>query len=234
MQDKRLSRVNSTQLALKTQLSFPVRIFANHEVPVEPAAVDELLSVLDTQTTLDRLGARTDLIEGGEWNVEAVIATPDFHKGAGIPIGTVIKTRGVILPQAIGNDINCGMRLHTTNLDASGVSRNLEGLETVARRLFFEGGRQIPMTGLDREALLKNGLSGIMARSPWDRLPGQWQTIVRSGCGPPNWIGWREEAHSRPSRQQSSKTGSGRPIPHPMTTKLDRSAVEIISSRFKE
>jgi hypothetical protein len=63
MQDKRLSRVNPTQLAVKANTSFPVRIFANDQVPVEPAAVDELLSVLDTQTTLDRLRARSGAIE---------------------------------------------------------------------------------------------------------------------------------------------------------------------------
>lgn len=42
--------------------------------------------------------------------------TPDFHKGAGIPIGTVLMTEGFVIPQAMGNDINCGMRLYTTDL----------------------------------------------------------------------------------------------------------------------
>jgi tRNA-splicing ligase RtcB len=35
------------------------------------------------------------------------------------------------------------------------------------------------MTGLDREALLKEGLAGLFAMSPWDRLTGQWQTLAR-------------------------------------------------------
>lgn len=107
--------------------------------------------------------------------------TPDFHKGAGVPIGTVLRTRGVVFPQAIGNDINCGMRLHATNLDAGEVSARLSGIEAKARHLFFEGGRQIPMTGLDREALLTGGLAGLCATAPWTRHAGQWRMIERLG-----------------------------------------------------
>jgi tRNA-splicing ligase RtcB len=172
MQDKRLRRIDSTTLCLSAETQFPVRIFANEHVAIESAAIDELLSVLASKDTLDRL-------HGADWSIEQVAVTPDFHKGAGISIGTVLKTKGVIFPQAIGNDINCGMRLHTTSLDAVSVSRNLDALETSARHLFFEGGRQIPMSGLDREALLKEGLAGLFAMSPWDRLTGQWQTLAR-------------------------------------------------------
>ena len=35
-----------------------------------------------------------------------------FHKGSGIPIGTTLRTRGVLVPQAVGTDVNCGMRVH--------------------------------------------------------------------------------------------------------------------------
>src|ERR1700693_1598945 len=167
MQDKRLLRIDSTQLRLRSQSLFPVRIFANDQVAVESIAVDELLSVLDSQTTLDRLNARLGAIGGREWGLEAAIVTPDFHKGAGVPIGTVLKTKNVIFPQAVGNDINCGMRLHTTDLDAVDVARNLGDWQAIARRLFFEGGRQIPMTGFDREVLLTRGLAGLFAVSPW-------------------------------------------------------------------
>lgn len=134
MQDKRLRRIDSTTLCLSAQTPFPVRIFANDRVAIESAAIDELLSVLAGRDTLDSL-------HGADWSIEQVAVTPDFHKGAGIPIGTVLKTKGVIFPRAIGNDINCGMRLHTTSLDAVSVSQNLDALETSARHLFFEGGR---------------------------------------------------------------------------------------------
>jgi tRNA-splicing ligase RtcB (3'-phosphate/5'-hydroxy nucleic acid ligase) len=164
MQDKRLLRRDSTQLGLHCQdVNIPVRIFANARVAIESAAVDELHSVLETP------------------GIQQVAVTPDFHKGAGIPIGTVLKTCGIVLPQAIGNDINCGMRLHTTGLDASAVSARLDAWETVARHLFFEGGRQIPMSSDDRRALLQGGLPALFAGKPWDRHRGQWELVARHG-----------------------------------------------------
>jgi len=42
-----------------------------------------------------------------------VCATPDFHAGHLVPVGAVIATTtDLVVPQAIGTDINCGMRLH--------------------------------------------------------------------------------------------------------------------------
>lgn len=174
MQDQRLIRLDASRLTLNPSAPFPVRIFANPTVPAEPAAVDELRSVLATSITLDRLAP-------GKWSIERVAVTPDFHKGAGIPIGTVLETRGAVIPQATGSDINCGMRLHTTELSASRVSERLDEIETRARHLFFEGGRQIPMTGGDREALLTGGLGALFDRKPASRLGGQWATVDRQG-----------------------------------------------------
>ena len=51
------------------------------------------------------------LLRPEEPRVREVVLSPDFHKGAGIPIGTVLATQGFAVPQAIGNDVNCGMRL---------------------------------------------------------------------------------------------------------------------------
>lgn len=174
MQDQRLIRLDASRLTLNPPAPFPVRIFANSSVPVEPAAVDELRSVAATAETLERLAP-------GEWSIERIAVTPDFHKGAGIPIGTVIETQGAVLPQATGSDINCGMRLHTTDLPASAVRERLDEIESRARHLYFEGGRRIPMTGRDREALLTGGLAALFDREPGGRLGGQWGTIERQG-----------------------------------------------------
>ncbi len=174
MQDQRLIRLDASRLTLNPPAPFPVRIFANSSVPVEPAAVDELRSVIATSETLDRLAP-------GEWSIERIAVTPDFHKGAGIPIGTVLETRGAVIPQATGSDINCGMRLHTTALPAARVSECLDQIESRARHLFFEGGRQIPMTGRDREALLTGGLGALFDRKPGSQLGGQWATVERQG-----------------------------------------------------
>src|SRR3989338_6656145 len=51
---------------------------------------------------------------------KAALGLPDMHFGYGFPIGGVAafdpKEGGVISPGGIGFDINCGMRLITTNL----------------------------------------------------------------------------------------------------------------------
>ena len=41
---------------------------------------------------------------------------PDSHQGYGMPIGAVLATKGVIIPNAVGVDIGCGMCAVKTNL----------------------------------------------------------------------------------------------------------------------
>src|SRR5690606_36069977 len=41
---------------------------------------------------------------------------PDTHEGYGMPIGAILATKGVIIPNAVGVDIGCGMCSLRTNL----------------------------------------------------------------------------------------------------------------------
>ena len=41
---------------------------------------------------------------------------PDVHQGYGMPIGGVMATKGVIVPNAVGVDIGCGMCAVKTSL----------------------------------------------------------------------------------------------------------------------
>jgi tRNA-splicing ligase RtcB len=41
---------------------------------------------------------------------------PDSHQGYGMPIGGVLATRGVVIPNAVGVDIGCGMCAVKTSL----------------------------------------------------------------------------------------------------------------------
>jgi tRNA-splicing ligase RtcB len=41
---------------------------------------------------------------------------PDNHQGYGVPIGGVAATKGVVIPEAVGVDIGCGMRVVKTSL----------------------------------------------------------------------------------------------------------------------
>jgi tRNA-splicing ligase RtcB len=59
------------------------------------------------------------------------LAMPDIHQGYGFPIGGVAATdwnRGVVSPGGVGFDINCGVRLITTNLTREQVEPKLHEL----------------------------------------------------------------------------------------------------------
>lgn len=51
---------------------------------------------------------------------------PDTHAGMGMPIGGVIATDGVIIPNAVGVDIGCGMAYTETNINME----DLKGIDT--------------------------------------------------------------------------------------------------------
>jgi tRNA-splicing ligase RtcB len=52
-----------------------------------------------------------------------VCLMPDTHQGYGMPIGGVLATDGVIIPNAVGVDIGCGMCAVKTNIRTENVER---------------------------------------------------------------------------------------------------------------
>lgn len=59
-----------------------------------------------------------------------VAIMPDVHWGMGATVGSVIPTKGAIIPAAVGVDIGCGMMAHRTNLTASDLPDNLHAVRT--------------------------------------------------------------------------------------------------------
>ena len=57
-------------------------------------------------------------------------AMPDVHWGIGATIGSVIATKGAIIPAAVGVDIGCGMMAVQTTLTASDLPDNLSGMRS--------------------------------------------------------------------------------------------------------
>ena len=55
---------------------------------------------------------------------------PDVHLGKGSTIGSVIPTRGAIIPAAVGVDIGCGMMAARTSLTAADLPDHLHGLRS--------------------------------------------------------------------------------------------------------
>jgi tRNA-splicing ligase RtcB len=172
--DHRLTRLDATQIRIDNPYGIDAVLFAGEQVPIESTAVTELLDMMQLQRTLERFALASPASFDQPPSIRQIAVTPDFHKARGIPVGTVLATRGFVVPQAIGNDINCGMRLHLTSLKADEVLSKVEQLETAFRHLYFEGGRNIPMSRAQRQALFTNGLTGLLNATPKRMTEGLW------------------------------------------------------------
>ena len=65
---------------------------------------------------------------------------PDAHGGKGMPIGGVLATKGVVVPNAVGVDIGCGMCAVKTNVKVADITQE------VLRKKILRGIRkQIPL-----------------------------------------------------------------------------------------
>lgn len=68
-----------------------------------------------------------------------VAAMPDVHVGIGATVGSVIPTKGAVIPAAVGVDIGCGMMAARTSLMAHDLPDNLEGIRTAIERAVPHG-----------------------------------------------------------------------------------------------
>jgi len=96
-------------------------------VPGLVLANDVLLEKMQTDRTLEQCANVTHL----PGIYKNAITLPDGHEGYGFPIGGVAATdydKGVISPGGVGYDINCGVRLLTTNLTEKDVRPKLSQL----------------------------------------------------------------------------------------------------------
>ncbi|WP_207887824.1 RtcB family protein [Pseudomonas sp. 30_B] len=64
---------------------------------------------------------------------------PDVHLGKGSTIGSVIPTKGAIIPAAVGVDIGCGMIAARTSLMAADLPDNLHRLRTAIEKAVPHG-----------------------------------------------------------------------------------------------
>lgn len=68
-----------------------------------------------------------------------VAAMPDVHVGIGATVGSVIPTKGAVIPAAVGVDIGCGMMAARTSLMANDLPDNLEAIRTAIERAVPHG-----------------------------------------------------------------------------------------------
>ena len=68
-----------------------------------------------------------------------VAAMPDVHWGIGATVGSVIPSKGAIIPAAVGVDIGCGMMAVETDLNARDLPDHLKGIRAAIERAVPHG-----------------------------------------------------------------------------------------------
>lgn len=95
--------------------------------------------------------------------VGEVLVMPDVHQGYGFPIGGVAASlypTGIISPGAIGYDINCGVRLLSSFIDAGEAAPYLQNLALALNRFCPSGvGSEglVRLSSADLDQVLKTG-----------------------------------------------------------------------------
>src|SRR3974377_2329420 len=110
--NKEEQMTDATYNVIKPENGVPIKAWTKG-VPLEDAARQQLLNV-----------AQLPFIY--KW----VAAMPDVHWGIGATVGSVIPTRGAIIPSAVGVDIGCGMMAVRTDLNARDLPDNLHAIRT--------------------------------------------------------------------------------------------------------
>lgn len=97
-----------------------------------------------------------------------VAVMPDVHWGMGATVGSVIPTKGAIVPAAVGVDIGCGMMAQRTSLSAADLPDSLAALRT-------EIERRVP------HGRTNNGGRGD--RGAWHDLPTEISAAIPESVG---------------------------------------------------
>jgi len=124
-----------------------------------------------------------------------VAAMPDVHWGRGATIGSVIATKGAIIPAAVGVDLGCGMMAIKTTLTANDLPDNLralrEGIEkAVPNGRTDNGGKndigafaELPPSHLERWRRLEREYEEITAKHPKTKGFNSWNHMGTLGTG---------------------------------------------------
>ena len=138
-----------------------VPVFAwTNGVPVEDSARAQLLNVASLPFIHDH-----------------VAVMPDVHWGRGATVGSVIPTKGAIIPAAVGVDIGCGMMAMRTSLTANDMPDSLSDIRSRIERAVPHGGHGanagwgnkaggVPASISTRWREIEDGFNAVCARHP--------------------------------------------------------------------
>lgn len=134
-------------------------LYTSDKIPLEPDSLRQLKDACRIPT------------------VRQVLATPDIHVGYGVPIGCVVATEAVVIPAAVGYDINCGMRVLTTDRLAADVDTSLLARSIRRDIPLGEGKRNIPMDRREFVDVLARGVPALSQVKRRDHTA--WEFIER-------------------------------------------------------
>ena len=89
-----------------------------------------------------------------------VAAMPDVHPGMGSTVGSVIPTKGAIIPAAVGVDIGCGMNAVRLSLRAENLPDSLSAV-----RASIEKAVPVGRAGHREKNWCMNGLNRVVQRT---------------------------------------------------------------------
>src|SRR5437660_4327408 len=98
-----------------------------------------------------------------------ISAMPDVHWGIGATVGSVIPTRGAIIPAAVGVDIGCGMMAVETSLNARDLPDNPKGIRAAIEKAVPHG---------------RTNHGGAGDLGAWQDIPRENQEVWASGLKP--------------------------------------------------
>ena len=156
------TRIDANTIALSDEESdFDITLFANKDVEIDRNSIAETRNLFGIRKTLRSLNS-VDFFGDVKGDLKRCLLTPDFHKGAGIPVGTVMETIGCVIPRSAGTDVGCGMRLVIASMTRDEFASLSDAIDHKLRHAFFEGGADIPMSQESREAMLRDGMPGVV------------------------------------------------------------------------
>jgi len=116
----------------------PVKVWTTD---LEPEALQQLINV-----------SKLSIVHGH------VAAMPDVHLGIGATVGSVIPTKGAIIPAAVGVDIGCGMNAVRLSLTANDLPESLARVRSAVEAAVpvgFSQHDESPLRGVEGKRIVR-------------------------------------------------------------------------------
>jgi tRNA-splicing ligase RtcB len=148
-------------------VEIPITARGDMNVPARVWADEELWKQISRDRTLHQL-INVSTLPGITGTAQAM---PDAHEGYGFPVGGVAAFRardGIISPGGVGYDINCGVRLLASEIEAGELGHpRLESLIQDLSRAIPSGtgkGSHLRFAGEDLDRVLAEGCTYLAER----------------------------------------------------------------------